>query len=107
IKPTIGFIRIRRFSLKTAEEFRNAIIDLKKQGAKSLILDLRDNGGGYFHIAIKLAGEFFPDQRLMVYTEGAHEVRQDYLSEGKGSYDHGRLVILVNEHTASASEVVS
>ena len=107
IKPTIGFIRIRRFSLKTAEEFKNAIIDLKKQGAKSLILDLRDNGGGYFHIAIKMASEFFPDQRLMVYTEGAHEARQDYLSEGKGSYDHGRLVVLVNERTASASEVVS
>jgi len=107
IKPTIGFIRIRRFSLKTAEEFKNAVIDLKKQGAKSLILDLRDNGGGYFHIAIKMASEFFPDQRLMVYTEGDHESRQDYLSEGKGSYNQGKLVILVNERTASASEVVS
>ncbi len=107
LKPTIGFIRIRRFSLKTAEEFRTAVIDLKKQGAKSIILDLRDNGGGYFHIAIKLASEFFADQRLMVYTEGAHEFRQDYLSEGKGSYAQGKLVVLINERTASASEVVS
>ena len=70
IEPTVAFIRIRRFGLKTAEEFTNAIIELKKQGAKNLILDLRDNGGGYFHVAIKLASEFFADQRLVVYTEG-------------------------------------
>src|SRR5690606_25647815 len=62
IEPTVGFIRLRRFSLKTASEFSDAVIDLKKQGATSLIFDLRDNGGGYFHIAIKLASEFFEDQ---------------------------------------------
>ncbi|MGM1430972.1 S41 family peptidase [Sphingobacterium lactis] len=107
LEPTVGFIRIRRFSLKTAEEFKTAVIDLKKQGAKNLILDLRDNGGGYFHIAIKMASEFFTDQRLVVYTEGAHELRQDYLSEGKGAYAQGKLILLVNERTASASEVVS
>lgn len=107
IEPTVAFVRIRRFGLKTAEEFRNAIIELKKQGAKNLILDLRDNGGGYFHIAIKLASEFFADQRLVVYTEGAHEARRDYLSESKGNYANGKLVVLVNERTASASEVVA
>lgn len=107
IEPTVAFIRIRRFGLKTAEEFTNAIIELKKQGAKNLILDLRDNGGGYFHVAIKLASEFFADQRLVVYTEGAHEARRDYLSESKGNYPNGKLVILVNERTASASEVVA
>lgn len=107
IKPTVGFIRLRRFSLKTAEEFRDAVLELKKQGAKHLILDLRDNGGGYFHIAIKLASEFFEDQRLVVYTEGAHEARRDYVSEGGGSYAEGGLIVLVNEHTASASEVVA
>ncbi len=107
IEPTVAFIRIRRFGLKTAEEFTNAIIEMKKQGAKNLILDLRDNGGGYFHVAIKLASEFFADQRLVVYTEGAHEARRDYLSESKGNYPNGKLVILVNERTASASEVVA
>ena len=107
IEPTVGFIRLRRFSLKTADEFRDAVIDLKKQGATSLIFDLRDNGGGYFHIAIKLASEFFEDQRLIVYTQGAHEARRDYVSEGDGSYADGKLILLVNEHTASASEVVS
>ena len=84
IEPTVAFIRIRRFGLKTAEEFRNAIIELKKQGAKNLILDLRDNGGGYFHIAIKLASEFFADQRLVVYTEGAHEARRDLVATRDG-----------------------
>lgn len=107
IEPTVGFIRLRRFSLKTAEEFRGAITELKKQGANNLILDLRDNGGGYFHIAIKLASEFFADQRLVVYTQGAHEARRDYVSEGDGSYSDGRLIVLINERTASASEVVS
>lgn len=107
VEPTVGFIRLRRFSLKTADEFRDAVIDLKKQGATSLIFDLRDNGGGYFHIAIKLASEFFEDQRLIVYTQGAHEARRDYVSEGDGSYPDGKLILLVNERTASASEVVS
>jgi len=107
LKPTVGFIRIRRFGLKTADEFKEAIVELKKQGAKNLILDLRDNGGGYFHIAIKLASEFFADQRLVVFTEGAHEARRDFLSEANGTYAQGKLVVLVNERTASASEVVA
>src|SRR5690606_27057244 len=107
VEPTVGFIRIRRFSLKTADEFKAAIIELKKQGAKNLILDLRNNGGGYFHIAIRLASELFADQRLIVYTEGAHELREDYLSEGDGGYAQGKLILLVNENTASASEVVA
>ncbi|MGN5956477.1 S41 family peptidase [Sphingobacterium lactis] len=107
LKPTVGFIRIRRFGLKTADEFKDAVAELKKQGAKNLILDLRDNGGGYFHVAIKLASEFFTDQRLVVFTEGAHEARQDFLSEPNGNYAQGKLILLVNERTASASEVVA
>ncbi|MGV6946866.1 S41 family peptidase [Sphingobacterium kyonggiense] len=107
LKPTVGFIRIRRFGLKTADEFKDAVVELKKQGAKNLILDLRDNGGGYFHVAIKLASEFFTDQRLVVFTEGAHEARQDFLSEPNGNYAQGKLILLVNERTASASEVVA
>lgn len=107
IEPTVGFIRIRRFAQRTADEFRSAIIQLKKQGAQNLILDLRDNGGGYFHVAIQLAGEFFNDRRLIVYTKGAHEQRRDYYSERAGEFNEGKLVVLVNDKTASASEVVA
>ena len=107
IKPAIGFIRIRRFGLNTATEFKDAVIDLKKQGARNLILDLRDNGGGYFHIAIKMASEFFPDKRLVVYTEGAHETRQDFYSQANGAYADGKLILLINEKSASASEVLA
>ncbi len=107
IKPTIGYVRIRRFGLKTAEDFKTTIKELKKQGAQSLILDLRDNGGGYFHIAIRLASEFFNDRKMLVYTEGAHENKREYYSEGEGEYTDGKLIVLINEGTASASEIVA
>ncbi|TDQ75211.1 S41 family peptidase [Sphingobacterium yanglingense] len=107
IKPTIGYVRIRRFGLKTAEDFKATIKELKKQGAQSLILDLRDNGGGYFHIAIRLASEFFKDRKMLVYTEGAHENKREYYSEGEGEYTDGKLVVLINDGTASASEIVA
>lgn len=107
IKPTIGYVKIRRFGLKTAEDFRATLKELKKQGAQNLILDLRDNGGGYFHIAIRVASEFFKDRKMLVYTEGAHENKREYYSEGNGEYTDGKLIVLINESTASASEIVS
>lgn len=109
IEPGVGYVKVRRFGINTADEFRHAIIELKKQGAQKLILDLRDNGGGYFHMAIKLAGEFFADRRLIVYTEGAHEDRREYFSDSAqgGHFATGELAILVNESTASASEIVA
>ena len=107
IEPTVAYLKIRRFGLKTNDDFKEALTQLKKQGAKNLILDLRDNGGGYFHIAIKLANEFFSDQKLLVYTEGAHEERREYMSEGNGSFAKEKLVVLINGNTASASEIVA
>lgn len=107
IKPTVGYVKVRRFGMSTGDDFKHAIVELKKQGASRLILDLRDNGGGYFHMAIKLASEFFNDRRLVVYTEGAHEQRQDYFSEEQGSFSDGELAILINENTASASEILA
>ncbi len=107
IKPAVGYIRIRRFGLKTAEEFEQELANLKRQGATNLILDLRDNGGGYFHVAIRLASEFFADKKMLVYTNGAHEQKREYISEGNGSYAQGRLLVLINENTASASEIVA
>ena len=107
IKPTIGYVKIRRFGLKTAEDFKATIRELKKQGAQNLILDLRDNGGGYFHVAIRMASEFFDDRKMLVYTEGAHENKREYYSEGNGEYTEGKLIVLINEGTASASEIVA
>lgn len=107
IQPQVGYIKVRRFGLKTAEEFRAALTELKKQGASNLILDLRDNGGGYFHIAIKVASEFFADKKLLVYTQGAHEPKREYFSSGNGTFAQGKLVVLVNESSASASEIVA
>lgn len=107
IEPQIGYIKLRRFGLKTADEFKTSINELKKQGASNLVLDLRDNGGGYFHIALKIASEFFADKKLLVYTQGAHETKKEYLSDGAGSFAEGKLVVLINESSASASEIVA
>ncbi|MFD1771884.1 S41 family peptidase [Sphingobacterium suaedae] len=107
IRPGIGYLKVRRFGINTGDEFRQAVIELKKQGAEKLILDLRDNGGGYFHMAIRMASEFFHDRRLVVYTEGAHEERQEYFSDESGNFDQGDLAVLINENTASASEIVA
>src|SRR5690606_15758269 len=70
LEPRTGYVKLRRFGLKTAEEFRTALLELKKQGANQLILDLRDNGGGYFHIAIKVASEFFADKDCWYIPRG-------------------------------------
>lgn len=107
LEPQIGYVKIRRFGLKTADEFKTSITELKKQGASNLILDLRDNGGGYFHIAIKIASEFFADKKVLVYTQGAHETKREYFSDGNGNFASGKLVVLVNESSASASEIVA
>lgn len=106
-EPTVAYIRLRRFALNSILEFNEAINDLKKEGADKLILDLRDNGGGYFHIAVELASEFFEKDTLIVYTEGANEARRDYFSDRNGDLKDMKLVVLINEHTASASEIVT
>lgn len=107
VAPTIAYVKIRRFGLKTAEDFKQSLLELNKQGADNLILDLRDNSGGYFHVAIRLASEFFADKKLLVYTKGAHEAKRDYFSEGNGIFPNEKLVVLINGRTASASEVVA
>ncbi|HAF33369.1 MAG TPA: S41 family peptidase, partial [Sphingobacterium sp.] len=89
IAPKTAYVKIRRFGHKTADEFRQSLIDLRKSGAQDLILDLRNNGGGFVHTAIDLAGQFFKEKRLLMYTEGANELRQDFYSEKAGDFGHG------------------
>lgn len=105
--PEIGYIRITRFAQTTMEEYEKAIRELKTQGMKNLILDLRGNGGGFLHVSTQLADEFLPDKKLVVYTEGSKQPRQDSYSSAKGNFESGKLVILIDEASASASEIVS
>lgn len=102
-----GYIKLNRFSASTVEEFKEALKQLKSQGMKQLILDLQSNGGGYLNAAIDLADEFLGNDKLIVYTEGLKQSREEAKSTAKGSFESGRLVVLVDETSASASEIVS
>ncbi len=105
--PEIGFIKITRFADSTVDEFKTKLKELKDQGMKSLILDLTGNGGGYLNRAIELADEFLPGGKREVYTEGRTQARQEYYSTAAGGWEKGKLAVLVDESSASASEIVS
>ncbi|UKT63976.1 S41 family peptidase [Pedobacter mucosus] len=107
INPETGYVRISKFGANTDSDFATIAANLKAKGMKKLILDLRDNGGGYFTAATELADQFLPENRLIVFTQGKHEPRTDYFSSGNGSFQQGKLAILINENTASASEIVA
>ena len=102
-----GYIKLNRFAQTTNQEFTDAIKDLKKKGAKSLILDLRDNGGGYLEQAIELADEFLNNNKLIVYTEGLKVERDESHASAGGVFQNDNLVILIDEGSASASEIVA
>lgn len=105
--PEIGYIKVNRFAKTTAEEFRSALLELKEKGMKDLILDLQGNGGGYLNIAIEMADELLNADKLIVYTEGRQFPKQEYHSSTTGSFEDGRLVVLIDEGSASASEIVT
>lgn len=107
IQPKTGYIRINRFGATTAEEFSTAMKALQKEGMKDLILDLQGNGGGYLNAAIELSNEFLGQKELIVYTEGRTSQRSEFFAKGTGNFRKGRLIVLVNEYSASASEIVS
>lgn len=107
INDTTGFIRISRFSETTYKEFMAAMDSLHRSGMKALILDLRDNGGGILTEAIYIADEFLNDNKLITYTVGAHSPRKEYRCDKEGVFEKGPLVVLINEGTASASEVLA
>ena len=107
IEPGIGYINLTRFSSTSMKEFTDAMLKLKEQGMQSLILDLRNNGGGYMNTAIELAYQFLEARKLIVYTQGRMSAREDYYSTDKGMFEKGKVVIMINENSASASEIVS
>ncbi len=107
VQPGIGYIRINRFGATTAEEFSKALKNLQKKGLKSLILDLQGNGGGYLNAAIDVANQFLEQKELIVYTEGRNAQRSEFFARGTGALKEGRLAVLVDGFSASASEIVT
>ncbi|MBO4487002.1 MAG: S41 family peptidase [Bacteroidaceae bacterium] len=107
IRPDVGIIHLANFASSTQEELHEAIINLKKKGMQSLILDLQQNGGGYLEAASAVASEFLQKGDLVVYTDGRSVPKQRSVASGKGIFTDGRLIILVDEYTASAAEIVS
>ncbi|MBW6459003.1 MAG: S41 family peptidase [Bacteroidales bacterium] len=105
--PEIGYIRLNRFSKTSIDEFTVAIENLKSQGMSKLILDLRGNSGGFLNIAVELADEFIDMGKLIVYTEGLNSLRQNYYATPAGTFKRGSLVVIIDEASASASEIVS
>lgn len=105
--PEIGYIKVNRFARTTMDEFKQALDTLKDNGAKSLILDLRGNGGGYLQTAFLLADEFLDQGKMIVYTEGDKQAREEYRARSGGSFETGKLAVLIDEGSASASEIVS
>jgi carboxyl-terminal processing protease len=102
-----GYIGVTRFAAETVKEFNNELNKLQEQGMKNLILDLRGNSGGYLYTAIELADQFLTREKLIVYTEGRSFPRDDTYSSAKGTLKKGKLVVLIDEGSASASEIVS
>jgi len=102
-----GYIKLNRFAASTTNEFREAMAKLKKQGMTDLILDLQGNGGGYLNAAIEIVDEFLGKGKLIVYTVGSKQPREEASSTNQGNFQQGRLIVLVDEGSASASEIVS
>jgi len=107
LNDNTGIIKLNKFSSSTYEEFFKALLQLKNEGLENLILDLRGNGGGYLREAVFIADDFLSGKKLIVYTEGTHFDRQDYTAGKTGEFEEGNLVILIDENSASASEILS
>ena len=105
--PTTGYVRITRFAEDTPNEFRNALRKLKDQGMQNLILDLSGNGGGYLGAAFEIASEFLPKGTPVVSTAGRRSPKQEYRTDEAGSFVDGRLVVITDQTSASASEILS
>ena len=103
----IGYIKLDRFAQESTKEFKEAFAKLQADGMESLIFDLRGNTGGYLNTAIEMVDQFIDEDKLIVFTEGIHSPRQEWRSTKSGLYTDGRLVVLIDEGSASASEILS
>lgn len=105
VDDTTGFVKVKTFGMNTYDEFMASLDKLGSMGMKRLIVDLRDNEGGILPIAIRMINEFLPEGKLILYTQGKASPRMDYNSNGKGKYQNLPLTVLINERSASASEI--
>ncbi len=107
VDKEVGYIRLERFSQTSPDEFKEAVAKLKKEGMKNLIFDLRGNGGGYLDVAFKIADEFISKDLMIVYTNNFRKTGQEFRATEIGNFEKGKLIVLVDEGSASASEIVS
>jgi carboxyl-terminal processing protease len=107
LDESTGYIKLNNFSATTTEEFVEAMKRLKIQKVKNLVLDLRGNGGGYLNTAIEITDQFLKDDKMVVYTDGYNEPKREYKATAMGTFEEGNLVVLIDEGSASASEIVS
>ena len=107
INPAFGYIKINRFAETTYDEFKKGLQQLIKQGAKSLVIDVRDNGGGYMEIAAKIADELLRDKQLIVFTKNKKGKIDKTLATEEGQFETGKVFVLINENSASASEILA
>jgi len=102
-----GYVSISRFAATTHEEFLKDLLDLKAKGMNNLIIDLEDNGGGYLNAAVDMANEFLEKGNEIVHTQGRTQPRSDMHADGRGNFRTGKLIVLINEFSASASEILT
>lgn len=107
IDAKIGYIKISRFAATTYEEYMQAFKKLESQGLETLVLDMRGNPGGYLNAATQIADEFLDDKKLIVYTQGKARPKSSYYAKEDGSFEKGKLIVLIDEGSASASEIVA
>lgn len=107
VNDTVGYIKVERFAQTTYDEFYTATETLKKQGCEKLIMDLRGNGGGLLDQATRMIEEFLPDGKMIVYTEGLHTGKEEIKSSGNGKFREMEVVVLIDQSSASASEIVA
>ena len=107
LNPTTGYIKINRFAESTFEEFKTGLTKLKEKGIKTLVIDLRDNGGGYLEQAVAIADEFLTDKQLIVFTKDKNGTTEKTIATKTGSFEKGKLFVLINENSASASEILA
>lgn len=106
-EPGTGYIKLSKFAATTSEELTNALLSLKSKGMKQLVLDLRGNSGGYLQSAIDVADQFLPDKDLIVYTEGYNRPKETAFASKDGLFERGKLVVLIDEGSASSAEIVA
>ncbi|MCB0737619.1 MAG: S41 family peptidase [Bacteroidetes bacterium] len=107
VKPGVGYIKVSRFAAKTNEEFDHHLSQLLEDGAENLILDLRGNPGGYLGQAVAMANQFLAKDQLIVYTEGRKRSKEEHKANGTGVFQDGKLIVLIDKGSASASEIVA